>query len=388
MPDGYTDIRFKEICMKILELCLSPAYGGLELHVRDFCIWLFNQPDVDLYLGLGSESPIHRDLEILNIPTITYDKTAGKFPVKMARRLAEFIKKNNIDIIHMHWKDDLPLAALAKRITKREIRLIHSRHMLLPGKKHDLYHRFIYKPVDKYITITQDLKRQAEENLPIANEKIEVIYYGINPPKQLDYAEIQKLKNKFGIDHKFTVGLIGRICQEKKQHLLIEATNILKTQDVHINAVIVGAIMKDDYFSGIKKYVTEHGLESYVHFSGFFDRPTDLMQCFDTVIMPSGVETFGLVLIEGMHCGIPVIGSNKGGVPEIIDHGVTGLMFESDDVHSLVDEILRLYNDKVLQIRLAQEGRLKARKMFVAEQQYRKVLKALVESRKNKTSGS
>ena len=51
---------------RVLELCLSPAYGGLELHVRDFCTWLSGQPDVELFLVLKNDSPVHKDLKILN----------------------------------------------------------------------------------------------------------------------------------------------------------------------------------------------------------------------------------------------------------------------------------------------------------------------------------
>jgi glycosyltransferase involved in cell wall biosynthesis len=359
---------------------LSPSYGGLELHVRDFCLWLSKQPDVELFLGLQKDSAIHKDLQNLDVPIYTLDKSTGKFPFSTARKLADFVSQHNIDVIHMHWKDDLPLASLTKRLSKRKISLVHSRHMLLPMKKHDLYHQFIYKPVDKYITITKDLKNHAEINLPIDSGIIEVIYYGIEPPEQLDRQKIAELKNKFNLDNKFTVGLVGRICQEKKQHMLIEAVKILKDEDIHINALIVGAIMKDDYMDGLKKYVAEHKLESYVHFSGFYDRPTDLMQCVDVVTLLTGVETFGLVLIEGMYCGIPVIGSNMGGVPEIIDHGVTGLLFESDNLNSLVEELTRLYNDRALRLRLGHEGKRKAEKMYVLDQQYGKVLNALKQS--------
>jgi glycosyltransferase involved in cell wall biosynthesis len=101
------------------------------------------------------------------------------------------------------------------------------------------------------------------------------------------------------------------------------------------------------------------------------------MQCLDVLVMPSGVETFGLVLIEAMHCGIPVIGSNKGGVPEIIDHGITGLMYETDDLPAFAEAIARMYHDESLRRQLAQAGQRKAREMFVADIQYHKVKTAL-----------
>ena len=363
--------------MRILELCLSPAFGGLEIHVRDFCVWLLRQEEAELFLGLQENSAIDAELRQYNRPTLYYPHSTGKFPYRAARRLAGFIEKNQVDVIHMHWKDDLPLVSLAKRIAKRSVALVHSRHMLLPGKKHDLYHRFIYEPLDRYITITKDLKRAAEQNLPIAKDKISVVYYGVNLPRILSNDERESLKKQFNIVHRFTVGLIGRVCQPKKQHLFVQAVNLLKKQKIEIYAVIAGSVDDEQYMAKLRRQINEEGLNTQITISGFYDRPTDLMQCFDVLIMPSGVETFGLVLIEGMHCGIPVIGSNRGGVLEIIDHGVTGLLFEADDAQSLAEAIARLYNDNALRLQLARAGQQKARKMFVAEEQYRKVLNHL-----------
>jgi glycosyltransferase involved in cell wall biosynthesis len=363
--------------IRILELCLSPAYGGLELHVRDFCVWLAGQPQIELFLVLKNESPIYQDLKKYNRPTLTFDRFAGKFPLAMALHVARYIDAHKIDVVHMHWKDDLPLAALAKRLCKRDICLVSSRHMLLPHKKHDIYHRFIYQPVDRYITITKDLKMQAEKNLPIDSNKIEVIYYGVKPPDMLTPEKIAELKTAFNIDNRFTVGLIGRICPEKRQELFIKAIQKLNEEDVHIHGLIIGSITDQPYYEHIRQYVKDQQIENIITFSGFYNRPTDLMQCLDVLVMTSGVETFGLVLIEAMHCGIPVIGSNKGGVPEIIDHGITGLMFESDDLLAFTEEIGRLYNDEALRRQLAKAGQQKAGEMFVADNQYQKVKSAL-----------
>jgi glycosyltransferase involved in cell wall biosynthesis len=364
--------------IRILELCLSPAYGGLELHVRDFCVWLSGQQDTDLYLVLKNDSPIHRDLKRINIPIHLYNKTAGKLPLLTALDLARYIDTNRIDIVHMHWKDDLPLAALAKRLSKRNPALVVSRHMLLPHKKHDPYHRFIYRPVNRYITITEDLKRQAVKNLPIREGKIEVIYYGVKVPERITLTQSGRIKHEFNIDDRYTVGLVGRICPEKRQLMFIQAVENLHKEEIPVHGLIIGSVTDPGYDQEIRRYVQEKDLEDAVSFSGFYDRPTDLMQCLDVLVMPSGVETFGLVLIEAMHCGIPVIGSNKGGVPEIIDHGVTGLMYETDDVQAFSTAMARMYHDKTLRRRLAENGQTKAREMFVDDIQYSKVKKALL----------
>jgi glycosyltransferase involved in cell wall biosynthesis len=363
--------------MNILEICLSPSYGGLEIHFHDFCHWLYAQKNIGLFLVLQQGAEIDKRLSDLDCPSTKFPHIAGKLPFRLARSLAGFIDQNEIDIIHLHWKFDLPLAALSKKMAKRKVCLVHSRHMRLPHKKNDWYHQFIYKTIDKYITITEDLKRQVEKNLPISDEKIEVIYPGICSPYRLTDTEKEQLKSKFGIDQRFTLGLFGSICQEKRQLLFIKAVEILKNRGLDINAIIVGRVLSDDYNKKIQKYRSEHGLDDCINFFGFNERPTDLMQCLDVLVMPSACETFGLVLIESMYCGVPVIGSDNCGVPEIIDHGVTGLMFESDNLDSLVEVIIQLYEEPTLRNNLSQAAEKKVNNMFLVEPQYQKVLSAL-----------
>ncbi len=152
--------------MNILELCLSPSYGGLEIHMRDFSSWLSKKSGCTLYAAVQEDSRLHNALEVLNVPVITYPFKAGKIPLFKARKLARYIENNAIDIVHVHWKYDLLLVALAKRISNRPFKIVHTRQMSLPGKKFDPYHRFIYGSMDCFIAITQYIARQAEETFP------------------------------------------------------------------------------------------------------------------------------------------------------------------------------------------------------------------------------
>jgi glycosyltransferase involved in cell wall biosynthesis len=101
------------------------------------------------------------------------------------------------------------------------------------------------------------------------------------------------------------------------------------------------------------------------------------MSCFDALVLTTKLETFGLVLIEAMHSGIPVIGSNAGGVPEIIDNEVTGLLFESWNANSLAEALKRLYTDREFGNKIAIMGRQKAQKIFDAKIQYQKVFQTM-----------
>ncbi len=147
--------------MKLLELCLSPNFGGLEIYFKDISIWLAQRNNVDLYIATRDNSPLQQSLKNEPASQLTLNYRLSSFPLFAASSLARFIENNNIDAVHLHWKYDLPLVSLAKKLCKKQFALIHTRHMDLPGSKHDIYHKFIYKEIDKFITIKNTIGRES-----------------------------------------------------------------------------------------------------------------------------------------------------------------------------------------------------------------------------------
>ncbi len=360
--------------MNILEFCLSPDYGGLELHMRDFSRWLAGRHDVNLFLGLQENTRLAKALENLPVPRLLFPKAAGKFSAFKAKKIAHFVEENSIDIVHVHWKFDLPIVAIAKKLCHRNFYFVHTRQMNMPGKKRDPYHRFIYGQMDCFIAITRYIEKQARENLPIAQDKIKQIYYGVKLPAEVTAERTDALKKQLHIEGEFTIGLLGRISEYKGQHLLIEAVEKLRAEGIIVQAWIVGAAFEPAYLQKLKEMVHEKKLDTQIHFMDFYEPAMELMSCFDVVVLTTRNETFGLVLVEAMQAGVAVIGSNAGGVPEIIDHRETGLLFESWNSTSLANAIKELYQDKSFRQRLAEAGRKKARTTFYLETQYCKVV--------------
>jgi glycosyltransferase involved in cell wall biosynthesis len=363
--------------MIILELCLSPDSGGLELYMRDFSRWLSDRKNIRLFLALKKNSRLDQDLSDLNIPTLYLKSTATPVPLIRAQKLAKFIEKNRIDVVHVHWKSDLFLSVLAKKLARRPIALIHTRQMMVPGKKRDPYHGFIYHEIDRVIAITQQIARQARENLGLPVEKISQIYYGIRPSEKLRPEAVKKIKEKLHIKNRFTVGLVGRIDWYKAQYLMIDALAILKKKGLNLQGIIVGHAMDPGYLEVLKKQINEQNVADMIRFIDFTDNPQELMQCFDVLILPTHVETFGLVLAEAMGLGIPVIGSNAGGVLEIIDDEQTGLLFETKNAESLASAIERLMRNTGLRLRLSAAGEEKAKREYDTDRQHEKVLKVM-----------
>jgi glycosyltransferase involved in cell wall biosynthesis len=249
--------------------------------------------------------------------------------------------------------------------------------MNLPGRKFDPYHRFLYGSLDRLIVVTRYLARQAAGQLPIAADRIRTIHNGSAVPDPADAARVAAIKREWRMEGRFVVGLLGRISHYKGQHLLIEAVDSLVREGRDVSAWIVGEPFEPEYLESLKADVVARGLSDRIRFHGFHPHPHELYPCFDAVVLTTRNETFGMVLVEAMHAGVAVVGSAEGGVPEIIDDGVNGLLFDTFDSSALARALSRLESDPEFRAGLAAAGRQKARAAFERDTQYRLVLDEL-----------
>lgn len=364
--------------MNILELCLSPDLGGLELYVFRSSLKLAEKDNV--HVVICREGKLAKHFNEKAIPISYLSKGFKLIPLFSAIKLARIIDKYDIDTIHMHWGRDLSLAAFAKYFSRKKPRLVYTRQMQITRSKDDFYHRFIYKQVDVFITITKLLAKLARSFLSDADkDKVVPLYYGVQEPgKCLSDNEKQQLREKMGFSESdFIVALFGRIEKFKGQHILIDAVAKLKNNGKDVKCLIVGHAMDTEYLETIKCTVRDKSIKDNVHFMDFIENPQEWMQACDLVVLTTKEETFGLVLAEAMHAGIAVIGTNSGGVPEIIEHNKTGFLFNYGDVDSLSNYILELKEDINKRSDFAKAGQEKARLLFDVEQHYAGLRKLL-----------
>lgn len=354
---------------KILEVCLSPDLGGLELYMSNCSNELSKEFDVSCVVSTNSKL---KDF-IKNVKTFEIQRKSS-FSLVSSFRLAKIIDQEDIDIVHLHWTKDIPIIVLAKLLSKRKPKIVQTRHMTMTRFKDDFYHNFLYKNIDTIICVTKALEDQINKFIPEKTRpKTKVIYLGANAPELLCDDKIEEFKKELEIGSAFIVGLVGRINEFKGQHLLIEAMKLLKEKELNIKAYIVGSAMNNEYLEKLKQQVKDYSLEDNIIFTGFTKEPTKFMQVSDVILMTSKNETFGLVTVEAMKVGTAVVGSNSGGVLEIIDDKESGLLFETGDFKDLASKIEMLYDDKELKNKLAKAGHKKANECFDSNKQFEKL---------------
>ena len=359
--------------MKILEVCMSKGFGGLELYVLKVAKFL-NDNSHSSFVLTRKDSFLSTKLSDNNIQRDNFSLVFHSLLLFSALKLAKYISENKIDVIHIHWGNDLFLAVLAKLFSGRKVKLVYTRQMSLTRKKDDIYHRFLYKNVDSYLAITKVLYEDAINFLPVSKEKIHLLYYGV--PAANEKNEINKeYINQSGLKKDiFKLAIFGRVEEGKGQHLVVEAAKNLKEQGKDIQVAIIGHIMNKKYFENLENKIRGYGLEKNVFYLGFHNNPTSIMPCFDAVVLATKCETFGLVLPEAMRAGVAVIGTNCGGVPEIIKHEITGLLFESENAKDLTSQVSRLVDDREFCARLAKEGKKDADERFSEEKHFDKLV--------------
>lgn len=360
----------------ILELCLSPDLGGLELYMVRASHYLHEKTRLISVINEAGKLEQYYEGTPYAYKMLRRHNVFLSFAT--AKKLADIIDTNDIDVVHLHWTRDIPTAVLAKLISKKKPKLVQTRNMTMTRFKDDFYHRWLYRHLDMMLPVTHQVKAQLERFIPAdIRPRVEVLYMGAETPVMIDAEERQQLRTTYGLDDAFTVGIVGRIEKGKGQYLVIEAVSQLIRAGKDVKALIVGHAMDEVYLDGLKADVARQNLQESILFTGFTRKAQKVMQLCDTMVLATDRETFGLVLIEAMACSIAVIGTNNGGPLEIIDDGETGLLFEKDSSESLARKIEMLYEDAALKTSLAEAGKRKAEAQFDSAGQFEKLAELL-----------
>lgn len=195
----------------------------------------------------------------------------------------------------------------------------------------------------------------------IAPEKIERIYNGISQQSivpKTDYNVVQDRKS-------IRMVMMGNVSATKGQIWAIEAIKRLQDQHIQVTLDIFGDGARS-YEKKLRRKIREYGIEYLIKFRGYQKNVENYLPQYDIGLMCSRDEAFGRVTVEYMMAGLCVIASNTGANSELIEDGVSGLLYQYGDTSSLANAIKRCVEDAELRFRLSEQGRLRAGMEFTA----------------------
>lgn len=210
------------------------------------------------------------------------------------------------------------------------------------------------------------------EKTGIKPDKIVVIPNGIDIKKIAE--SVFDKKNNTG---EILVGSIGSLRKAKGFDILVEAASIVSRKRRDIKFMILGKGPLESY---IRQQITRLGLNETVVLCGFIENVYNYMVSFDMVVIPSRWEGFPVVALEAMACGKPVIATTTGDLPEIVEHGITGLLVEPENPKEMADAILKVASNEKMREEMGKNAMIRVENFSLENmvREYRKTYEVFI----------
>jgi len=266
--------------------------------------------------------------------------------------LALYFLRNRPEIVHSSQFNSNFHTRIAARIARVPV-VICEEHGLYFWKDwwHRLLDRLLVHWCDKTIAVSEAVKKFNIENIGIPSEKIKVLHNCIDTDmfQSIKQSNFSSIRSELGLlESDFVFGHIGTMRHEKNHDILLKAfADMKKKYPCKLLLIGDGPLHKE-----IVKLTKRLGIAADVIFTGIRNDIPSILKALDVFVFPSRNEALGIALLEAMFVGLPVIGTNVGGIPEIISDRETGLLVPNEDCGCLSNAMLELYENATLRGKL------------------------------------
>lgn len=293
--------------------------------------------------GINPEIFFH-EVEISHYPVFQYPP----YDLALAAKMAEVIDREKLDILHVHYAMPHAISAiLARDIAEHDVKIVttlHGTDITVLGIDKTFKRMIAYgiNQSDAVTAVSHDLVDQTKEELQVTKD-IDVIYNFVNESEYVK-KDMPHLKGDYGIlpEEKVIIH-ISNFRRVKRIQDVIKTFAAIEKQ-IAAKLVLVG---DGPELQMAFEIVEERGLTNQVLFLGRQKNISDLLSISDLKLLMSEQESFGLVLLEAMSCEVPTIGTNVGGIPEVIKHGETGYIVDVGDTRQAANYAVQLLTDDV-----------------------------------------
>ena len=349
---------------------LDFAAGGAERVLHDVLLRIDRKRFTPMLFVAGDPGGVPSEFQALDLPIDVH----RQFPLDIERRLIDFLRmgfalvslavslwrrlgRDPIDVVHVNSVFALHFAVLPCRL--RRVRLVYHEHGLpRNGERSPWAHSypFLIRRVDHTIAITETVRQQVL-SYDVEPSSVTTIHNGIDPHTSHESTSRENRPSGDASGQDFTVVQIANFLDWKGHETVIRALARPRDRVPGARVVFFGQSRDLEYEARLRVLVAEKKLKSAVAFAGYRRDLMDFLDTFDCLVLASRAGPFGLVLLEAMRAGLPVVASNAGGVPEIIKDGVNGLLFEPEDFEGLATALARIAQNPEAVARLRREGK-------------------------------
>jgi glycosyltransferase involved in cell wall biosynthesis len=340
---------------KILYVITSLGLGGAEKLLLTY-IKRLSPEKYSFHICCFRHKPDDLTAEISKYAEVTNLRISNKFNPVIILRLIKLINRYQPDIIHTHLFQPRFYTTVAHLFSKKSVLIAH-KHNNVNIKKHNV---FIFLEMlsiifnQKVIAISQSVKQSLIKYEFVPEKKIDVIYNGIECHNFYENINKSKILN----EKKIIIGTICRLERQKGLKYLLLAMKIILTKFPGAKLEIIG---DGTLLNELQELSKKLGISNSVIFFGKFTDVKPFYKRMDVFVLPSLYEGFGIVLLEAMASGVPVIASNVDGIKEVVQDEINGILVLPKNPEAIAIALTRLIQNHQLYNQLVEEGLKRAR---------------------------
>jgi glycosyltransferase involved in cell wall biosynthesis/protein-tyrosine-phosphatase len=361
----------------------ADLWAGAEVQLATTTGYMVAQPGVSVSAVLFNEGPLAERLRRLGVPvTIVDERTTSAFGI--LRRLVRFFKDHDIDVVHTHRYKDSVLAGIAAKLAgvRHVVRTVHGLREPMTGwagLKFRLYETLdrlaLLCCADLVIAVSMRMADtlRASGYRPTSvthiHNGVDLVAIDRRAPK-----DARDIRRELGIDpYAVVIGTVGRLSPVKGHASLLRAARRILQRHPGVTFLIVGSGPLE---SGLRAEAASLGIDGACVFAGARQDVHDLIAAMDVFVLPSLDEGIPMALLEAMALRVPVVATAVGGVPEVVEDGVSGILIPPADHEALADGCLRLIADREWARAIGTRGRHLVEQRFTQERCGRALLTA------------
>jgi glycosyltransferase involved in cell wall biosynthesis len=331
--------------MKILHTNFHKGWGGQSNRILIVCREL-QRKGHDVILATPSGSELAKRAHAEGIGTFEKARFLRGFSPRGLwgdlRSLGSLLKEGKFDIIHTHGSQDSWALALALIGLRDRPFLLRTKHNIFPIKDH-FANRWLYgRAAQKIVCISRAIMEYCAGKSYLHPENLVLIHSAVNADLYGN-GNREEVRKELGWEGKYVLGIIGRLRPEKGHRILFQAIHNIKDRIPELALLVSGT---GTLYQNLQDYARELHISERVRFLGFREDIPNILASLDLFVMPSYSEGLGTAALEAAAARLPIIASNVGGIPDIIEDGKTGLLVPAGDPRALAQAIQFCHNNR------------------------------------------
>lgn len=309
-------------------------------------------------------SAVHQYCLKKHIGHITYFKRFSANPM-VGFRVAQTCKRENIDMIHVHDSHAHNFAVLSAVLTKMDLPIIVSRRVDFPVKDSGMSaYKYNHPQIAKIICVSNAIKEIMEPSIT-DKSKLAVVHSGVDLEKFDAYKAEGRLRKEFNVpDDHMIIGNVAALAPHKDYPTFIRTVKRLIEGGLKAKffAIGDGPLRKETV-----EAINEAGMQDHIYLTGFREDVVQLLPELDIFLITSETEGLGTSILDALCAKVPVVATKAGGIVEIIEHEVNGLLADVADDEGLAKQVLKLAKSEELMRSFVDAGLQKIKHFSKAE---------------------